>query len=310
MEWPDGVNRAYTLIVEKLTTWLEQAIALLPNALVALIVLLVFWRLGLMFRSGIRRALIPAKVPEALVALVGQTVYFAVASFGLFVALSVLELDGAVTSLLAGVGIVGLALSFAFQDLATNFISGLILIVQQPLRVGDLVHTGDFDGIVLGVGLRSVTLRDLDGQHVVIPTKDVFQNALVNFSMEDHRRVTLAGGVSYGEDLERVEKITLSALRALPDVVKTKPITVHWTGFGGSSIDYTLRFWTHHSDETSYNDAHSAALKAIKVAYDESGIVIPFPIRTLDFGIKGGVSYGAVMAALNEEDRSAPGPTS
>ncbi|MEL6188631.1 MAG: mechanosensitive ion channel family protein, partial [Myxococcota bacterium] len=227
MEWPDGIDRAYTLIVEKLTTWLEQGIKLLPNAIVSLFILLVFWRLGLVLRGALRRALAPAKVPEALVALVTQTVYFAVFAFGVFVALSVLELDGAVTSLLAGVGIVGLALSFAFQDLATNFISGLILIVQQPLRVGDLVHTGDFDGIVLGVGLRSVTLRDLDGQHVVIPTKDVFQNALVNFSMEDQRRVTLSCGVSYGEDLPRVERLTIDAVRSLQEVVSTRPVTLH-----------------------------------------------------------------------------------
>ncbi|MEO1231263.1 MAG: mechanosensitive ion channel family protein [Myxococcota bacterium] len=300
MEWPDGIDRAYTLIVEKLTTWLEQGIKLLPNAIVSLFILLVFWRLGLVLRGALRRALAPAKVPEALVALVTQTVYFAVFAFGVFVALSVLELDGAVTSLLAGVGIVGLALSFAFQDLATNFISGLILIVQQPLRVGDLVHTGDFDGIVLGVGLRSVTLRDLDGQHVVIPTKDVFQNALVNFSMEDQRRVTLSCGVSYGEDLPRVERLTIDAVRSLQEVVSTRPVTLHWTSFGGSSIDYALRFWTHRSDETSYNDAHSAALKAIKAAYDQHDIVIPFPIRTVDFGIKGGKSYQDVLTAVGD----------
>lgn len=304
MAWPDAVNRAYSLILDKLTTWLETAIKLLPNAIVAVLVFLLFYGLGRLLRSGVRRGLGSTRVPKAIGQLVGRAVYFALVAFGLFVALSILNLDKAVTSLLAGIGIVGLALSFAFQDLATNFISGLILLVQRPLKSGDLVDTNGFVGVVQSVGLRSIALRDLDGQHVVIPSKDVFQSPLLNFSTDAERRISLDVGVSYGEDLDRVEAVVLDAVRGMDFVLPGYPIKVHWHGFGSSSIDFTLRFWIGRSDEAAYNDAQSSALKAIKRAFDAHDIVIPFPIRTLDFGIKGGRTAEEVMSAIDAERRA------
>lgn len=300
MSWRDGLERAYHLIVEKLTTWLETALRLVPNVFAALVVLVIFALLGRLLRGGVRRALRPTGIPRAIAGLVAQAAYLGMWGMGLFIGLSVLNLDRAVTSLLAGVGIVGLALSFAFQDIAANFISGILVVVQRPLRVGDLVRTNDFLGVVESVGLRSIVLRDLDGQHVVLPSKDVLQTPLVNFSTDSARRVSLDVGISYGEDLSQVEAVTLEAIQSVPGLLGSRPVKVHWKGFGSSSIDFTLRFWIDRSDQMAYHDAVAAAVKALKVAFDEQGIVIPFPIRTLDFGIKGGQTAQEVVAAVDE----------
>lgn len=308
IEWNEGLERAYHLILGKLTRWGETGVKQLPNIAVALLILIGLWIVAKVARSLTRRGLGRTRLPSSLVALLAQVVYLLFVSVGTFIALSVLNLDKAVTSLLAGVGIVGLALSFAFQDIATNFISGLIMILQRPLKSGDLVKTNDFIGYVERVGLRSLVLRDLDGQRVLIPSKDVFQNAITNFSTESERRVNLAVGVSYGEDLERVEQITVEAVERLPFVLGSRAVSVHWNGFGGSSIDFMLRFWIGQSDQASYNAALAGALKAVKEAYDTHDIMIPFPIRTLDFGIKGGRTAEEVAAAISTSKESATTP--
>ena len=104
----------------------------------------------------------------------------------------------------------------------------------------------------------------------------------------DALRIDLAVGVSYGDDLEKVEKILLNGLKDLPNRLADKDIDVFFTGFGGSSIDLEVRIWVKYPNHRNYLTTKSAAIKRVKSIFDENDIMIPFPIRTLDFGIRGG----------------------
>ncbi|XYI03508.1 mechanosensitive ion channel family protein [Sorangium sp. So ce1128] len=128
-------------------------------------------------------------------------------------AFSILNLEKAATSLLAGAGIVGLALGFAFQDLAANFIAGVYLAVRFPFREGDLIETNDTLGIAERIRIRSTTIRTLEGQAVMIPNKEIFTTKLINDSETGARRVDLSVGVSYGDDLDKVRRVALDAAR-------------------------------------------------------------------------------------------------
>lgn len=133
-------------------------------------------------------------------------------------ALIVLGLSKTVTTLLAGVGILGLALGFAFQDIAENFIAGVLMAFRRPIYIGDLIESNDFVGTVEEINLRTTVIRTADGKHVLIPNSEVLQNSIVNFSRSSELRVDLACGVSYGDDL--AGGVTLEeALAMAPDTL-------------------------------------------------------------------------------------------
>ena len=217
-----------------------------------------------------------------------------------FVALSVLNLDKAVTSILAGAGIIGLALAFAFQDIAANFMSGIFLSIRRPLHTGDIVQIKDYMGKITEINLRDTVLRTFQGQMVIIPNKDVLQNPIENYSMLGKRRMDLTVGVSYGDDLEKVKNITLKAVKGIEGLTKEDEITFFFKEFADSSINFDIRLWVRTPEQPEFLKVRSEAVMRIKKAFDENDITIPFPIRTLDFGIKGGLSLNEVSIKTGE----------
>ena len=121
--------------------------------------------------------------------------------------------------MLAGLGIIGLALGFAFQEIAANFISGIILSINKPFTIGDIVEVDGNFGVVESVSLRTTNIRTFQGQKVMIPNKTIFQNAITNFTENGKRRVDLEVGISYGDDLEKVQGVTLAAVNSLTKVL-------------------------------------------------------------------------------------------
>ncbi len=284
----DLVQRAYEQLTDKLISWFDTIVRMIPNAIIACIVLFIAQRTAKLLKSLTLNVAGRLTDNLTLIRMFGGVAYYAALITGIFLTLNVLHLDKGVASLLAGAGVVGLALSFAFQDLATNFISGLFITIERPFGIGDFIESNNVLGYVERIGIRSIVIRTLDEQHVIIPSKDIFQNPLKNYNMGKERRVTISVGISYAEDLEFVAKVVKNAVRKISEVEEKRPIHVHYSEFGDSSINFELRFWIKESDQMYYLDVRSQAIIAIKKAFDKHRITIPFPIRTLNFGIKGG----------------------
>ncbi len=195
-----------------------------------------------------------------------------------------LELAGLqVGPMLGALGIGGIALAFAAQDILSNFVAGILLQVRRPFRVGDEIGSGDFEGRVEDVNLRSVRLRTYDGVTVYLPNAEVLQSAIQNFTKTPLNRTAIAVGVAYDSDLEQVRSIILSACDAVSAVV-ADPAPEAWVeSFGDSSITIAVRYW-HASDIASRWRARNDVALAVKNAFDEAGVTIPFPQRTLWFG--------------------------
>ncbi|GAB3647943.1 hypothetical protein GCM10028791_10810 [Echinicola sediminis] len=286
----------FTIIIEKLASWIKLAIEMLPNFLVAILITLAFVLLAKLVRNIFHRFLSKISDSKSLNTLFSTVVYILVISAGVFIALSVLKLDKAVTSLLAGAGIIGLALGFAFQDIASNFMSGVIMAVRKPIRTGHLVETNGIFGTVQRVSLRATEIKSPQGQLYIVPNKMIFENPIKNYTASGERRVDLACGVSYGDDLKKVKEVTLQAIESLATIDKEKGISLYFKEFGDSSINYQVRYWVKDStSQADFLEATSQGIIAIKDAYDKNGIDIPFPIRTLDFGIKGGEKLSEMM---------------
>jgi small-conductance mechanosensitive channel len=289
------ISNAYKLIVNKIEEWISTAIAMLPNFIVALLVLVVFYGLSRVLRRGITHALHTITVNKTITNLLEKITSVLVIGTGAFIALSILNLDGAVTSLLAGAGIIGLALGFAFQDIAANFMSGILLSLRQPFRIGDVIQTNDYYGKVEKLNLRSTLLNTPQGQTIYIPNKIVYDSPLENFTDNNKRRVDLACGVSYGDDLEKVKKVALDAVEGLDCLDDSEEVTLYFNEFGNSSINFHIRFWIDFDTPWQFASAQSAAIMSIKKAFDDHDIMIPFPIRTLDFGIRGGEKLNTML---------------
>ncbi|MCJ7465828.1 MAG: mechanosensitive ion channel, partial [Maribacter sp.] len=169
-----------------------------------------------------------------------------------------------------------------------NFVSGIILAFRRPFKIGEIIEVNDIMGQVTRTGLRDTAIATFQGQEVYIPNKDFLQHAFYNFSVLEKRRIDITVGVSYADDLEKVEDVVLSAIKNLEGVIDKDKIIFDYSEFDSSSINFNIRFWIEYPGEPSYFTMRSKAIKAIKSAFDEQDITIPFPIRTLDFGIKGG----------------------
>ena len=289
------IGKAYDLLINKLQGWWEALVLMVPNLVVAILVFVIF----LFLAKGSAKLVdkISGKVTEksTLNDLLSRTVSLLVIGVGLFLTLGILKLDKTVTSLLAGAGILGLALSFAFQDTAANFMAGIFLIIRKPVNVGDIIQSNTHMGRVVEMNLRNTVLKSFQGQFIYVPNKDVYQNAVINYSLLGIRRVDIEIGVSYGDDLEKAKEITLNAVKALEFVNKNNDISLYYKEFGSSSINFVLMFWIDYTEESNFFSARSEAIMSVKKAFDKNGITIPFPIRTLDFGIKGGQKLSSML---------------
>lgn len=293
MNWRDALDA----MVDKLIGWGRQAILALPNLVLAVLVMVGFWIAARLIESAIRKVLGRTHAPQQVQRLLAKVVGVALLAAGLFIALGILELDKALASLLAGAGIVGLALGFAFQDIASNFIAGTLMALRRPFQIGDLIETNDFFGTVERIDLRTTVLRKPQGQLVLIPNSSVFGNPIVNYTQSRERRVDLEVGVSYGDDLERAAELAIAAVEGVEGRQEDRPVELFYQAFGGSSIDLVVRFWLDSTAQRDYLAAWSRAIQRLKTAFDDGGITIPFPIRTLDFGIVGGEKLAEALPA-------------
>ena len=292
-----GLQEAVKSLQDKLTGWVENIILLTPNFIIAVVIFFVVYFAAKKATAVVKNLLSRLVDNSALVNFLGRLFQTGVVMFGALIAIKVLQLDQIVFSVLAGVGIVGLAIGFAFQDLAANFIAGTALVFRKdyPFRVGDIIETNDYMGIVKEINLRDTMIETFQGQLIFMPNKLIFENSVKNYSLAGKRRIDLAVGISYGEDLEKVKKVTVEAVERLKDLAMDRDVELFFGEYGDSSINFEVRFWVPFRHQTDFLKARSEAIVQIKKAYDENGIVIPFPIRTLDFGIKGGTKLSEVL---------------
>ncbi|PRY14966.1 mechanosensitive ion channel-like protein [Pontibacter ummariensis] len=297
----NDLNKTVELLWGKLEAWGDQAVLMLPNILVAIILLIITFYVAGLVKDWLEKFINRFSHSAALNNLILTLLYIGMIMVGFFFALNVLGLDKVVISLLAGVGIIGLALGFAFQDIAANFISGVIIAVQKPFGVGDMIETNDYFGTIERITLRTIDVRQTTGELVRLPNKMVFENPLTNFSVYGIRRIDVEVGISYAEDLEHVQQVVTEALQDVKNRVKTRDIEVMYDAFGDSSINFKARFWVSYSRQVDYVSAKSDAIIRIKKAFDANDILIPFPIRTLDFGIKGGEKLSEELQKINAQ---------
>lgn len=291
-----SISEAEKLIEEKLGGWFDIVISHIPNFIVAVIIAIVFSVLarflGTMMRNLLRRSLDSKQIADLMASIFKMLVL----CVGLFIALDFMGLKGTVTSLLAGAGIVGLAIGFAFQDMTENLIAGIAMGIRKPFKAGDVIKTDDVFGTVKSINLRNTLVENFYGQLILVPNKILFRNVLSNYSTLGVRRIEVPVGISYADDPEQAAEVIVKKINEFDFVIKQEETAVYADSFGDSSVNLLVWFWIKYPGEADYMTVRHKAIVAVKQALNEADISIPFPIRTLDFAIKGGEKLDAMIS--------------
>lgn len=288
-EFNNQISSSYDNLVEKLSSWMDAIILQFPNLVVALIVGILAYFFSAYVKKASVKAVSKFTTNTTILRLVSNLSAVIFGVITLFLILSIFDLSSTINKILATAGVLGLAVGLALQDPMTNLFSGIVMSVRSLYTIGDVVKTNGYFGTIKDIDLRVTTLMTPTGQIVTVPNKDVIQSPLENFTASGMRRVDINCGVSYGDDLEMVEKTAIEAIRKMDTKLEDKPVELVFSEFGNSSINFNLRFWIESTGQRDFLMEKSRAMKLIKTAFDEKDIMIPFPITTVDFGIRGGV---------------------
>lgn len=262
----------------QLDAWISIFLDYLPTILIALLIFVAGLILARLVRSAVQRGFQRKATQKQTADLITKLVYY---SLVILVVIAALQQAGInLTAFLAGLGIVGFTIGFALQDVSKNFVSGVLLMVQQPFQMGDTIQVGEFTGKVSGISLRATEMYTLDGRLVVIPNADIFTSPIINFSRPNTRRIELTVGVGYPSNLDQVREIALQAIQTVDGLLQEPSPVLYFNQFGDSAIYLTLYYWI----DTRLSDvlkAKDQGLVAVKAAFEQARIEIPYPIQVV-----------------------------
>ena len=227
-------------------------------------------------RSRILRLLRISRGAQEVIAIVFKYILIGVGSV---VLLQIFGVDLSSLAILASA--LGVGIGFGFQDIAKNFGSGLVLLFERPIQVGDFIEVGNYMGTVESIGARSVTIRTLDRVSIIVPNSRFLEGEVINWSHHNPiSRIHIPVGVSYSADVKEVKKALLEAGKNHPEVLSIPQPQVFFSGFGDSSLDFKLFIWI---DQPS----HQVSIKSdicfrIEATLKKYNIEIPFPQRDLN----------------------------
>jgi len=203
---------------------------------------------------------------------------YAIVVFGLFFSFQFIGFD--LSGLAVIFGLLSVGIGFGLQNVTSNFISGLILLLERPIRVGDRVVVGETEGDVIDINIRSTTIRSLENVSIIVPNSEFVSNRVVNRSHGDRRvRMPIDVGVSYSSDVDVVLAALAEVAEEHPEVLKHPKPDIHHRGFGDSAWD--MRLWIWLADPKSFRRIRSELNCAIIRKFREKGVEIPFPQRDL-----------------------------
>lgn len=267
--------------------WLTEPLFTVGDAAFSaagLLKLLVYFAILVWVARLLRRALAKRVFPRAHLdvgtseAIAGIT-FYVVVTLGTLVGLQVSGID--LSTLTVLLGAIGVGLGFGLQTIVSNFISGLIILFEQPIRVGDRVQLGDLDGRVSRIGARATEIVTNDEICVIVPNSEIISQRVINWSHgEDRIRIPVPIGVAYDSDVEQVRSALLEAALSVDAVLQEPPPIVRLKAFGDSAIEFEVLGWTRELLQAR-GEFISRVNFAIHAALKKHGIAIPFPQRDL-----------------------------
>jgi len=252
----------------------------LGGVLKLLIMLALVFGLERIFRRVlVEKVLSRTHLEPALRFAIGRIAGYIFIALGFVIALNNAGLD--ISSLTVLAGAVGIGLGFGLQNIINNFFSGLIILAERPVAIGDRIEVGGVAGRVTKINMRSTTVVTNDNISIIVPNSDFISTAVTNWSHGDPKvRIRVPFGVAYGSDIPKLERVILEVAAQHSSVLKDPDPALFFIGFGDSSLDFELGVWT---IDMAHNPLRfkSELYYAIEDALRKNQIEIPFPQRDL-----------------------------
>lgn len=260
----------------------EGFVRALPGLAIALVVLLVTWIVA-RFAARIADLLIgKTDVRPSLKNLIDTIVRLVIWIVGIMIAAIVVMPGLTPASLFAGLGIGAVAIGFAFQDIFENFMAGVLIMLREKMRIGDIIECEGIIGKVEHITLRETHVRKLSGEVTLVPNSMLFKNPVEILTDEVKRRHEVVVGVSYDTNLDHAADVIRRAVESIEEVDSEKTLDIFAQEFNASSVDFLVRWWAGSTPRSGW-ESKDKVVRAIKAALDDAGIEIPFPYVTHTF---------------------------
>lgn len=275
-------NISLSAATQTISDMVTGAIALLPNLIIGVVIFIIFWVVGRLVRSFVRKQTRDRDTRN--VGLVfGRLIQGALVIVGFLIAATIVFPEFAPADALAALGIGGVAIGFAFKDILQNFLAGILILLTEPFQLDDQIIFGSYEGTVEHIQTRATTIRTYDGRRVVIPNAELFTNAVMVNTAYDQRRLQYDIGIGYGDDIAKAKEIILETLNSRDEVLKNPEPEALVVELAGSSINIRARWWIQSPRRADVIGSMDWVLENICNRLVAAGIDLPFPTQQILF---------------------------
>lgn len=278
----DALGNIESILTDTVMSVWRDFVAHLPFLLAGVAVVLLTWVGAALAGRVVRRVLARTAMRRSLKELVIKIATIATWALGLLLAAMIVFPGLTPAKALGGLGIASLAIGFAFKDIFENFFAGVILLWRFPFEHDDYIECGDIAGQVEEITVRMTMIREITGELVIVPNSFMFKNPVKILTNPARRRVGIVVGIAYDESIDEAIPLIEEAATGCDTVAGDRPVQVFAQGFGASSIDIEVVWWTE-PEPVNVRRSRGQVITAVKRALDDAGIEIPFPYRTLTF---------------------------
>lgn len=270
-------------LVQQVQEFTSALLAMLPQILIALFVLVLTWLAAKTVRALLGRVSRSARMRRSLTEVLQMIAGAATWIIGILIATVIVFPSMTPAKMLTALGLGSVAIGFAFKDVFENFLAGILILLREPFRLGDYIECDGMDGQVEEITVRDTHIRQTDGQRVVMPNALLFKEPVTVRTDKDYRRTTILCGIAYGEDVDKAREVITKAVKQLDTVRdEIRDVEIFATAFNSSSVDFEVTWWTR-SRPIDIRVSRDQVVAAVKRALDNASIEIPFPYRTLTF---------------------------
>ncbi|UVW29296.1 mechanosensitive ion channel family protein [Massilia sp. H6] len=267
-------NLDFSAALVRINNWIDGGIRLLPNIAVALVVILVFYGIGVLLRRLIMKRA-RSRSRDNLGDVLGGFIMYLVVGLGILLGATIVIPSLKPGDLVAGLGVSSVAIGFAFKDILQNWLAGLLILLRQPFNIDDQIEVNGFEGTVERIETRATIIRTYDGQRVVVPNSDIYTNAVIVKTAHEQRRSQYDVGIGYADDIGRACDVIRRAVGELAEVsTDPAPEALPWD-MAASWVTIRVRWWTH-SRRSDVVLVHAQVIRSIKEALQEARIDLPY----------------------------------
>lgn len=276
------MDQLFETVKDSIQELVASGVKLIPAIFTALIVLFLTRYAAEFVQQLVEQVSHKTVRSQSLQLLLAKTSHIGVWVIGVVLACVITFPGLRLGDVIATLGLSSVAIGFAFQDIFKNFLAGILLLLQEPFRINDQVIIGDYEGTVERIDIRTTKIRTYQGEQILIPNSTVFTSAVQVRTAFTSRRTDLAVGVDYNTSLRQASQLLEKTISQVEGVLNNPAIEIDLVSFGDSSIDFIVRYWTK-PYQKEVRHIQTRAIIAIKEAFDQANINIPYPIRTLYF---------------------------